>query len=103
MSVRSNYLTAFTLHGLAVLAYVLVPAFPGVLRGWYLPGFIVLALTGLWISFAFTCPARGLSVAWRGVAWRGVAWRKIPFNGLVVHGYLFWPPRRCTSCEEPLE
>ena len=93
MSVRSNYLTAFTLHGLAVLAYVLVPAFPGVLRGWYLPGFIVLALTGLWISFAFTCPARGLSVAWR----------KIPFNGLVVHGYLFWPPRRCTSCEEPLE
>jgi len=93
MSVRSNYLTAFTLHAIAVLAYALVPAFPIVLKGWYFPGFIALALTGLWISFAFACPACGFSVAWR----------KIPFNGKTLYGHVPWPPRRCSGCDEPLD
>lgn len=93
MSVRSNYLTAWTINGLAILAYVLVPAFAAVLGGWYGLGFIVLALSALWISFAFACPSCGLSVAWR----------KIPFNGRTIYGYQPWPPRRCSGCEEPLD
>ena len=93
MSVRSNYLTAFTLHWVSVLAYVLVPAFPPVLKGWFFPGFIVLALVGLWISFAFICPACGLSLTWR----------KIPFNGATLYGYSPWPSRRCSGCDELLD
>jgi hypothetical protein len=92
MSVRSKYLTAFTLNWLAILAYVLVPAFAIVLKGWYFLGFIALALVGLWISFAFVCPTCGLSVAWR----------RIPFNGATLYGFSPWPSRRCSGCDEPL-
>ena len=93
MSVRDRYLTALVLNWVAILAYVLVPAFRAILKGWHFPGFILLGLIGLWIRFAFGCPACGLSVAWR----------KIPFNGLTLYGYHFWPPRRCTACDEPLD
>jgi hypothetical protein len=93
MSVRSNYLAAALVHLCAVLAYVMVPAFALVLRGWYFPGWLLLCLIGLVISFAFRCGQCDLPVTKRA----------LQFNGHTLYGYMFWPSRRCARCDEPFK
>lgn len=92
-TVRTNYLIAFTLHWVGLLAYAWVPAFKVVLGVWYFPGWILVCLIGLAISFAFRCPACDLPVTNR----------RIQFGSLTLYGYTFWPARRCSRCDEPLD
>lgn len=93
MSIRSNYFAALTVYWVAVLAYIFVPAFKTVLLFWYFPGWIVICLVGLGISYGFRCPSCDLPITLR----------RTPFNGLTLYGYSFWPVRRCTRCDEPLD
>lgn len=93
MSIRSDYLAAFTVHWIAILAYMWVPAFKIVLTVWYFPGWVLLCLAGLWISFAFRCPSCDLPITKR----------RLEFNGTTLYGYSFWPVRRCSRCDEPLD
>ena len=92
MSLRSNYLATWTVYTAAMLAYGFVPAFATVLVAWYFPIWVVLCLVGLGLAFGFRCPACDLPITRV----------RFEFNRVVVYGYMFWPPRRCARCDEPL-